>query len=34
MYSQPVNVNALKSVVNMTTLEVNTPSWPIFLAIT
>ena len=32
--SHPVKVNALKNVVIITTLEVRTPSWPIFLAIT
>ena len=34
MYSQPVRVNALNSVVNMTTLDDSTPSCPIFFAIT
>ena len=34
MYSQPVSVNALNNVVSITTLELRTPSCPIFLAIT
>ena len=34
MYSQPVTVNALNSVVSITVLEVRTPSCPIFLAMT
>ena len=33
-HSQPVRVNALKSVVSMTVLEVRTPSWPMFRAMT
>ena len=33
-YSHPVSVNALNSVVSMTTLEVSTPSCPIFFAMT
>lgn len=34
MYSHPVMVNALNNVVSMTTLDVSTPSWPMFRAIT
>lgn len=33
-YSHPVSVNALSSVVSITTLEESTPSCPIFFAIT
>lgn len=34
MNSYPVMVNALNIVVSMTTLEVSTPSYPMFRAIT
>ncbi len=34
MYNHIVSENALKSVVSITTLEVKTPSCPIFFAIT
>ena len=34
MYSHPVSVNALNRVVSITTLELRTPSCPIFFAIT
>src|SRR5699024_3962417 len=34
IYSHPVRVNALNSVVSITTLELNTPSCPMFFAMT
>lgn len=34
IYNHMVRENALKTVVNITTLEVKTPSCPIFLAMT